>query len=295
MHFERPHLVEQALASVQEQTYSPLEVILVDDGSLKKESLRKLEELKSRFQNNGWRVIRQQNRYLGAARNTAALVAQGRYVYFLDDDNVLKSHALETLVRVAEHTNADVVAALSDAFEGNQPPDSSAFASRRIMQIGDDLAYGLYRNAFGDSNALVRRSTFLALGGNTEDYAVGKDDMEFYARAVLNGCKLTVIPEALFWARQMSTRLRNLHFNPHAGNVRVLRAYLPHIPRRMRPVLLLAAGLVESSMEGRNITFRAYLLGKAKRMARTRPGSWLRYTFLGPLKRKLREWGIGDK
>ncbi len=295
MHFERPQLVEQALASVLEQTYTNFEVVLVDDGSLKEESLQKLEELKVRFQNKGWQVICQQNRYLGAARNTGALAASGRYLYFLDDDNVLKPHALETLVKVAEHMKADVVAALSDAFEGDQPPDSSAFASRRIMQVGDDLAYGLYRNAFGDSNALVRRSTYLALGGNTEDYAVGKDDMEFFARAVLNSCKLTVIPEALFWARQMPTRLRNLHFNPHAGNIRVLRAYLPHIPRRMRPVLLLAAGLVESSLEGRNITFKAYLLGRAKRLARTRLGAWLRYAFLGPLKRRLREWRAAGK
>ncbi|EFI34227.1 glycosyl transferase family 2 [Desulfonatronospira thiodismutans ASO3-1] len=289
MHFERPHLLEQALASVENQVYTNLEVVLVDDGSLKKESIQKLEELKARFQEKGWNIIRQQNRFLGAARNTAAMEARGRYLYFLDDDNILKPHALETMIRVAEHMPADIVTALSDAFEGDTPPASDATASRRIIQIGDDLSYGIFRNSFGDSNALVRRSVFLELGGNTEDYAVGKDDQEFFARAVLSGCRLTIVPEALYWARQMSARLRTLHFNPRAGHVRVCRAYLPHVPPKLRPLLLLSTGLMEESFEGRDITLRGFILHKIKRFARTRFGAWLRFGILGPFLRWRRE------
>lgn len=295
MHFERAHLLEQALDSVERQTYPNLEVVLVDDGSLKTKTIQKLEALKSRFQEKGWQVIQQQNRFLGAARNTAAMAAKGRYLYFLDDDNILKPQALATLVGVAEHMQADVVAALSDAFEGQDPPETESTASRRIIQIGDDLSYGIFRNSFGDSNALVRRSTFLALGGNTEDYAVGKDDQEFFARAVLNGCKLTVVPEALYWARQESVRLRTLHFNPMAGHIRVCRAYLPHVPPKLRPLLLLSSGLMETSFEGKKITFLGFVRYQIRRIARSRVGAWLRWGLLGPARRKWREWKTASK
>ncbi|MCF8069621.1 MAG: glycosyltransferase [Desulfobacterales bacterium] len=289
MHFERPHLVEQALSSIEKQTYGSYEVVLLDDGSLKKDTLKKLEEIKKRFSQRGWQVIRQQNLYLGAARNTAAMAANGKYLFFLDDDNILRPNALEVLVKVAEHLEADVIAALSDTFEGNDHPDSSAYASRRIIQVGDDLSYGFFRNAFGDSNALIRKSTFLALGGNTEDYAVGMDDQEFFARAVLNGCKITVIPEALYWARQMPTRLRNLHFNPKAGHVRVCRAYLPYVPTKLQPMLLLASGIMESIFEGKDITLGAYLTCKIRHIAHSRLGTKLRFGFIGPILRRVRQ------
>lgn len=287
MHFERPHLVEQALASVEQQTHAPLEVVLVDDGSLKPETEQKLAELEARFAGRGWRLVRQPNLYLGAARNTAALEAQGRYLYFLDDDNILKPHALETLVGVAERTGADVVTAFADEFTGQQPPASPASASRRIIQIGDDLAYGLFRNGFGDSNALIRRDAFLELGGNTEDYGVGLDDHEFFARAVLHGRRLTIVPEALYWARQMPSRLRNLHFNANAGHVRVLRAYLPHVPPKLRPMLFLAIGQEQALFAGN--VLRHYLRGRLRRLVHTPLGRWLRFVVCGPLMRGIRE------
>jgi glycosyltransferase involved in cell wall biosynthesis len=287
MHFERPQLVEQALSSVENQTYSNFEVVLVDDGSLNLNAIRKLKKLEAQFQKKGWRVVRQPNRYLGAARNSAAMVARGQYLYFLDDDNVLKPNALDTLVGVAEKTGADVVASFSDVFRGNHPPEPSTSASLRIIQVGDDLSYGFFRNAFGDSNALIRRSTFLSLGGNSEDYAVGLDDMEFFARTILYGYRLTVVPEALYWARQMPTRLRSMHFNPMAGNIRVCRTYLPHVPAKLRPLFLLISGNIKTTFEGRNVTLRDYRSSLFRRMANTRIGSWLRYSIWRPMLQKL--------
>ncbi len=295
MHFERPQLLEQALASVEEQTYRNLEVVLVDDGSLKRSTLQKLQELETYLQQKGWKLIRQENRFLGAARNTAAIAAQGKYLFFLDDDNILKPNALEILVKVAEYIPADVVASLSDAFEGQEPPGSEATASRRIIQIGDDLSYGIFKNSFADSNALIRRSAFMALGGNTEDYAVGKDDQEFFARAVLHGYKLTVVPEALYWARQAPARLRHLHFNPKAGHIRVSRAYLAHVPPQLRPLLLLSTGLMEVVFEGGNITLQAYLMQKLRRIARSKLALKFRLGLLGPIMRRWRERQLANR
>ena len=240
MHHERPDLVRQALQSVRAQSYRNLEVVLVDDGSRSPAAIQVLRELESQFSDIALRVVRQANSYLGAARNTAARHAHGTFLYFLDDDNALKPGGIATFVAAAQRTGADIVTAFSDAFDGQAAPDGSAVA--RHVFTGDNAAVGLFANCFGDSNALIRRASFEALGGNSEDYGVGKDDQEFFARAVLGGYRLELVPEALYWARRSQVRLRHKHFAEHAGELRVSRPYRAALPVEIGNVALLAQG-----------------------------------------------------
>lgn len=242
MHHERPALLEQALASVRRQTYRNLEVVVVDDGSASPETIAALDRLERELSESGWRLIRQENSYLGAARNTAAREARGEYLYFLDDDNVLTPEGIETFVQVAGRTGADIVTAFSDVFEGASPPGGDSAIARNIF-TGDNIALGLFTNSFGDSNALVRRESFRELGGNSEDYGVGKDDQEFFARALLAGRKLALVPEPLYWARRSKQRLRHKHFAQHAGDLRVSRPYVQATPSELRNIVRLAQGL----------------------------------------------------
>lgn len=243
MHFNRPELVQQAIASIKAQNYPNIEVVLVDDGSTDPSVPAVLDMIEADFSSRGWRVIRQENLYLGAARNTAARNAHGKYLFFLDDDNVLKPHALNAAVSIAEREEIDILTSFSDSFSGDTPPDENADQEiTRIVQLGDDISFGLFRNGFGDSNALIRRKVFEQLGGNTEDYGVGKDDQEFFARAVLLGHRLRHLPEALFWARQPPVRLRHLHYSPHAGHFRVAQVYRDLLPAALQNFLLVAQG-----------------------------------------------------
>lgn len=243
MHFNRPLLVQQAIESVKNQTYPKLEVILLDDGSTDPSVPGMLDELEADFAIRGWQVARQENLFLGAARNTAARLASGKYLFFLDDDNVLKPHAVAIAVAAAEHANVDILTSFSESFYGHKSPlETGDSPMTRIVHLGDDVAFGLFRNGFGDSNALIGRKTYVALGGNTEDYGVGKDDEEFFARAVLSGYKLRHLPEPLFWAREGGTRLRHLHYSTHSGHFRVARAYQGALPSSLRNLLLLAQG-----------------------------------------------------
>ena len=77
--------LEETLASALSQTYRPLEIILVNDGSDAPESghlLRRLAPGVTRF-------IVQPNQGLAAARNTGFLAAEGAYVVPLDADDRL--------------------------------------------------------------------------------------------------------------------------------------------------------------------------------------------------------------
>src|SRR5581483_10923551 len=97
------------LESLKAQDYSNFEVIVVDDGSTLPAAVAYLEELEPEFATRGWRILRQENRYPGAARNNAARHARGEYLLFMDDDNFAKPHEISRFVQVARRTGADLL------------------------------------------------------------------------------------------------------------------------------------------------------------------------------------------
>jgi hypothetical protein len=84
--------VRETLESVLAQPWSPLEVIVCDDGSTDG-TLAILESFGERI-----RVVRQANRGVAAARNRAAEEARGELIAFLDHDDVWEPAMLSTLV-----------------------------------------------------------------------------------------------------------------------------------------------------------------------------------------------------
>jgi hypothetical protein len=94
----------ECLDSVAGQTYADLEVVLVDDGSTDDSA-----EIAARYcrDDGRFRLVRQPNRGLGAARNAGIGLAGGDYLTFLDSDDVLPPYALEVLVGSLEQTGSD--------------------------------------------------------------------------------------------------------------------------------------------------------------------------------------------
>lgn len=245
-HHDRPGYLAQALESLQQQVFRDFEVIVVDDGSRTEEAKHYLDELAVTFASRGWTLLRRPNRYAAAARNEAARHARGRYLYFLDDDNIAKPHALQDLVTIAGRSGADILTCFSDQFSGDEAPGPQTKPETRLALLGDAVGLGAIANGFGDMHSLVRRDVFTALGGFREEYGVGKEDMEFFARAVLSGYTLYHVPEALYWYRKSSLRIRHRHYHQHAGEYRVMQAYLDATPHAIHPLLLLAQGQVHA-------------------------------------------------
>jgi hypothetical protein len=87
--YRQAHYLPDAIESVLAQTYPHLEIVVVDDGSQDNTS-----EVAGAYP--GVRVVRQDNRGLGAARNTGLRSTRGEFLVFLDADDRLLPEAVET-------------------------------------------------------------------------------------------------------------------------------------------------------------------------------------------------------
>ncbi|MCI5668949.1 MAG: glycosyltransferase, partial [Oscillospiraceae bacterium] len=100
------HII-RCLDSILSQTVSALEVICVDDGSADN-SAALIEE--AALRDSRIRLIKQENRHAGEARNNGIGNANGEYIAFLDADDIYYTdRALELLLRKAMETGADMV------------------------------------------------------------------------------------------------------------------------------------------------------------------------------------------
>ncbi len=97
--------VSQCLTSIANQTFRDFEAIIVDDGSTDESEVicQSFSERDNRF-----RMLKQDNRGLSAARNAGISVATGRYIGFVDADDVIHPEMYHRLLTVVEQTNASI-------------------------------------------------------------------------------------------------------------------------------------------------------------------------------------------
>jgi hypothetical protein len=149
------------------------------------------------------RLIRRENGYLGAARNTAIAHSNGEFVVFLDDDDVLLPGAVSTLVAAQRQSGADVVVPLNVYMERAHRETLVAKADIEDLKIAyvplvGPISAGAVENVFGSATSLIRRASLVNVGGYTEMIGVGHEDYELYIRLASSGAKLVLLPEVAF-------------------------------------------------------------------------------------------------
>ena len=97
--------IDECLSSIVNQTYSNLEIVLIDDGSLDKtgEKCAAWAALDKRI-----KFIPQENQGSSGARNTGLLNSSGDYLMFVDSDDFMNVDCIRRLVEAKEKENADI-------------------------------------------------------------------------------------------------------------------------------------------------------------------------------------------
>lgn len=180
--------LQEAIESALAQTYWPVEVIVVDDGSTDRSP-----EIAQRFP---VRYIRQPNRGLTKSRNLGVRKCRGSYVVFLDADDRLKPNAIKAGFRVlAEHPECAM--AVGDHIFVSREGRRLAGSHKKCLPASHYEA--LLKSNFIEmiSTVLFRRSVLEDVGGFDTGLRVA-EDYELYLRIAKDYpicCHPTVIAE----------------------------------------------------------------------------------------------------
>jgi glycogen synthase len=189
-YFRLERFVEEAVASACEQSYRRIEVIVVNDGSLRAED-GVLAELEARYPIS---VATQPNSGLGHARNFGIALSRGRYVLPLDADNALTPGFVERCVEVLE-ARPELAYVTSWALFVDE--EGSPYGAEVGYQPVTNMAAMLdSRNLAGDAVALLRRRIFdrgFAYSPDMTSY----EDWLLYRQLGEAGLEGHVIPERL--------------------------------------------------------------------------------------------------
>lgn len=105
--------LRQCVYSIINQTYTNLEIILIDDGSTD-ESGKICDLLKA--EDSRIIVIHQANGGLSSARNTGLDIAKGQYYFFIDSDDYMTEDGIQYLYEILMINEGDIAIGGSDEF-----------------------------------------------------------------------------------------------------------------------------------------------------------------------------------
>jgi glycosyltransferase involved in cell wall biosynthesis len=186
----------RAIASVSAQTYTPLEIVVIDDGSTDN-SLAVVSACPTQAP---LRILRQENRGVAMARHAGVLASAGDFIAFLDQDDWWREDKIAKQVEVFQadaslalvHTQA----AYFDQSAREFVPPINASGTPHEM-VGHCYERLLMANPIGNSTVMIRRSAFDAVGGF--DVSIGGNTVADYALWLRLARKFTFafVPEEL--------------------------------------------------------------------------------------------------
>lgn len=152
--------LDRCMESVVRQTYTDLEIILVDDGS--KDNSSAICD-KWGKKDNRILAIHQKNGGLSNARNTGINNASGKWIMFVDSDDVVSSNIVELLMQLAVSQGADIaIGGVMHIFDEN----SITFTEQVAPVFTYDAAHAIremwYQHSFLPSawGKIYKRSLF---------------------------------------------------------------------------------------------------------------------------------------
>ncbi len=106
--FKCENFLEKCLDSIRVQTYPNIEVTLINDQT-PDSSVVIAEEYIAKYNLDNWRIYHlDKNSGLSVVRNKGIETATGKYLFFLDSDDVITTDCIEKLVKISEKTGAEM-------------------------------------------------------------------------------------------------------------------------------------------------------------------------------------------
>lgn len=193
--------LRETLESINHQDYKNIEVLLVNDGDD-----WDYTPILSSFNNLKIKYIHQPNQGAGAARNTAFKESNGKYIKFLDADDLLNEHHLMEQVQLAEENPEAIISGKWGRFYHNDL-NSFKLEFEDIYKNCDGINWVIESWLKGPS--MTQPGMFLIPKGLIEKHGLWKeelskgpcDDLEFFTRMILNADGMVFCEPAILYYR----------------------------------------------------------------------------------------------
>lgn len=121
--------IRECLTSIQNQTYTNLEIICVNDGSTDHSGV-----IARSYRAGDERIAyySKENGGLSSARNVGLKHAAGDYIVFVDSDDILEPSAVDEMIRAIRQENADILVFGAELFPQNIDPEHERIVSRYL-------------------------------------------------------------------------------------------------------------------------------------------------------------------
>ncbi|WP_051234372.1 glycosyltransferase family 2 protein [Flavobacterium denitrificans] len=191
--FNRIDLLQETLLSVKKQTISNWECLIIDDGSADQTDviIPAIISDDCRF-----KYFKRPENYLkGAAscRNYGFELSKGKYIQWLDDDDLLSINKLELQVKLLDKLNDEKIFASCDwdlfwpqkKFERNSVFDSNSYltANNFFLELRK-------KQTFIPIHAFLMHRDLISISGNWNTDLKLNDDAEFMTRILIKSKKL---------------------------------------------------------------------------------------------------------
>lgn len=179
--YNREKYIGEAIDSVLAQTYSNWELIIVDDGSNDK-----TRDIIKKYQSKDSRIrlfYHRKNKGVSAARNKGILTAEGKYINFLDSDDMLLPDAIYSLLITISNEPPNVKVVYGDYYKLKHNiktyiklpnPETKPFI---FIQL-------LYRNIISMNSVIVEKDAAIDIGIFDTTLNVS-EDFDFWARMIV--------------------------------------------------------------------------------------------------------------
>ena len=231
--------LDECLLSIINQTFTDLEIILVDDGSTDGSS-----DICDSYAEKDKRitVIHQANKGLSGARNTGLQHVHGDWIAFVDSDDFLNHHMYETMFLEAGKTGADLVVCGEQTFytEAGKKVIKGRLPATDISMVCDEKEYWIIYDQKGSMtcdvvwNKLYRSPLLEGI-----EFPEGKycEDV-FVMHHILSKCgRICMVPDCFYWYRLRTDSIMHEKFSTrHLAVVEALLLRSEYLSQRSMAV-----------------------------------------------------------
>lgn len=172
----RPDKLPTALNSILNQTYTNIEIVVIDDNEPGSDARNKTEEVMAQYSDN--RIVYHKNDKClggGPARNEGIKVATGTYITFLDDDDRYLEKKIENQVNFIQSENIEMC--FGDIYIHNDDDRLIEFRHNIWAEglKGQDLLKGLVIHGSTPTPSIMIKKEVVERVGGFEDVPVGQE------------------------------------------------------------------------------------------------------------------------